>query len=162
TGFIESRDHLWVIKSAPHGSKKFIMGRLVSFFISGIPMALIPSIIVVLILGIEPIFILASFSYSYILLCCTVMVSVGVMAINPNYENTRSRAFAMNAFIIGIIVFATSFFSLIVGLFYFGEQLLLGPIGLVGGIVILTVLPLVLMGFLMSWLGTKILARPER
>ncbi|MHA2141213.1 MAG: hypothetical protein ACXADC_01920 [Candidatus Thorarchaeota archaeon] len=162
TGFIESRDHLWVIKSAPHGSKKFIMGRLVSFFISSIPMALIPSIIVVLILGIEPIIILAIFFYSYTLLCCTVMVSVGVMAINPNYENTRSRAFVINALIIGIIVFTTSFFSLIVGILYFGEQLLLGPIGLVGGIVILTTLPLVLMGFLMSWLGTKILARPER
>jgi hypothetical protein len=162
TGFIESRDHLWVIKSAPHGSKKFIMGRLVSFFISGIPMALIPSVIVVMILGIEPISVLALFFYSYTLLCCTVMVSVGVMAINPNYENTRSRAFVMNALIIGIIVFATSFFSVIIGILYFGEQLLLGPVGIVGGIVILTALPLALMGFLMSWLGIKILARPER
>jgi len=162
TGFIESRDHLWVIKSAPHGSKKFIIGRLVSFFISGIPMALIPSVIVVMIIGIEPISVLALFLYSYTLLCCTVMVSVGVMAINPNYENTRSRAFVMNALIIGIIVFATSFFSLIIGILYFGEQLLLSPVGIIGGIVILTALPLVLMGFLMSWLGIKILARPER
>ncbi|MFW9799330.1 MAG: hypothetical protein ACFFD9_02760 [Candidatus Thorarchaeota archaeon] len=162
TGFIESREHLWMIRSAPHGSKKFIMGRLVSFFVSGIPMALIPSIIVVLILGIESSFILTLFLYSYTLLCCTVMVSVGVMAINPNYENTRSRAFVTNAFIIGIIVFATSFLSLIIGILYFGEQLLLSPIGAVGGIVVLTTLPLALIGFLMSWLGSKILARPER
>lgn len=70
------------------------------------------------------------------------MVSVGVMAINPHYENTRFRAFAMNAAIIGIIVFGTTFLSIIVGVVYLGEQLLLGSIGLVGGIVLLTVPPL--------------------
>lgn len=162
TGFIESKDHLWVIKSAPYGSKKFIMGRLVSYLISGIPMALIPSIVVVLIIRVEPIFVLGLFLYSYVLLTCTVMVSVGVMAINPNYETTRSRAFALNAAIIGIIVFGTTFLSIIVGVVYLGEQLLSSPFGLVGGIVLLTVFPLVLMGLTMTLIGIKVLARPER
>lgn len=162
TGFIESKDHLWVIKSAPFGGKKFITGRLVSYFISGLPMAIIPSIAVALITGIELVFILGMFLYSYTLLCCTVMVSVGIMAINPNYENTRSRAFAVNAAIIGIIVFGTSFLSIIVGILYLGDQLLLSPLGLVGTIVILTVLPLLLIGLLMSWVGIKFLARPEK
>ncbi|NHJ12157.1 MAG: hypothetical protein EAX95_00690 [Candidatus Thorarchaeota archaeon] len=162
TGFIESKDHIWAIKNAPFGSKKFITGRLVSYFVSGFPLALVPSIVVVLILGLEPAFILGLFAYSYALLCCTVMVSVGVMSINPNYENTRSRAFAVNTLIISAIVFGTTFVSLIVGFVYLGELLLSGSLGLVGAIVALTVLPLAATGLLMSWVGIKALARPER
>jgi hypothetical protein len=161
TGFIESKDHLWIIKSAPHGSVEFVKAKLVSFFISAAPLALIPSVIVGLLMGLEVMSILLMFVYGYCLLCCSIMVSVGVVAVNPTFENTRSRSYILNSLATGVIILSALVTSLLLGFFYFGTALLDG-LGLLGSIVLLTVPPLAIVGTLVSWLGAKRLGRPSK
>jgi len=160
TGFIESKDHLWIIKSAPHGSIEFVEAKLVSFFVSAAPLALIPSIVVGLIMALEAQFILLMFIYGYCLLCCSIMVSVGVVAANPTFDNTRSRSYILNSLATGLIILSALIASLLVGIFYFGPTLLEG-LGLLGSIVLLTVTPLAIVGTLLSWLGARRLGRPS-
>lgn len=160
TGFIESKDHLWIIKSAPHGSIEFVEAKLVSFFIASAPMALIPFIVLGLLTGLEVQFILLMFVYGYCLLCCSIMVSVGVVAANPTFENTRSRSYIMNSLATGVIILSALISSLLIGVLYFGPTLLEG-LGLIGTIVLLTVAPLAIVGILLSWLGARRLGRPS-
>lgn len=161
TGFIESKDHLWVIRSAPYGSKEFVMSRLVSFLISAIPMALIPTIIVALITGLGPLFSFLMFLYVYAMLCCSIMVSIGVMAMNPNYESTRSRSFIMNGMISGAIIICTALVALIIGITQL-SHLLVQTSDIIGFIILLTFLPQLLVGTIMTLVGTRSLARPEK
>ena len=42
-GFLESKDQLWIIKSAPNGVRKFAKARIIGSFILILPMAIIPS-----------------------------------------------------------------------------------------------------------------------
>ena len=160
TGFIESKDHLWIIKSAPYGSVEFVEAKLVSFFISAAPIALIPSIVVGLLVGLEVQFILLMFVYGYCLLCCSLMVSVGVVAANPTFENTKSRSYIMNSIATGVIILSALISSLLIGVLYFGPILLEG-LGLIGTTVLLTVAPLSIVGTLLSWLGARRLGRPS-
>ena len=160
TGFIESKDHLWIIRSAPYGSIEFVEAKLVSFFISAAPMALIPSIVVGLLMGLEVQFILLMFVYGYCLLCCSIMVSVGVVAVNPTFETTRSRSYILNSLATGVIVLSALMASLLFGFFYFGPTLLEG-LGLLGSIVLLTIVPLGIIGPLLSRLGARQLGRPS-
>ena len=160
TGFIESKDHLWIIRSAPHGSIEFVKAKLVSLFISAAPIALIPSIVVGLLVGLEVQFILLMFIYSYCLLCCSIMVSIGVVAANPTFETTRSRSYILNSLATGLIILIALITSLLLGFIYFGPALLEG-LGLLGSIVLFTVTPLVIVGPLVSWLGARRLGRPS-
>ncbi len=160
TGFIESKDHLWIIRSAPHGSIEFVEAKLVSFFISAAPIALILSIVVGLVMGLELMSILLMFVYGYCLLCCSIMVSIGIVAANPSFENTRSRSYILNSLATGLIILIALMTSLLLGFFYFGTALLDG-LGLLGSIVLLTVPPLAIVGTLVSWLGAKRLGRPS-
>ncbi|MGY5872457.1 MAG: hypothetical protein RTV72_09445 [Candidatus Thorarchaeota archaeon] len=159
TGFIESKDHLWVIRSAP-SSVEFVEAKLVSFFISAAPLALIPSVIVGLLMGLEVMSIFLMFTYSYCLLCCSIMVSIGVVAANPTFETTRSRSYILNSLATGLIILGAIISTLLLGILYFGPTLLEG-LGLLGSIVLLTVTPLVIVGTLLSWLGARRLGRPS-
>jgi hypothetical protein len=161
TGFIESRDHVWIIKSAPYGSSDFVRAKVVSFFITAIPMVAITSIIVGLIMGLGAQFILLMFIYGYCLLCFSIMVSVGVVASNPTFENTRSRSYILNSLATGIIIIGVLISSLLVGILYFGT-ILLEELGLLGTIVLLTTLPLGIAGSLLCWFGARNLGRPSK
>ncbi len=160
TGFIESKDHLWIIRSAPHGSVEFVEAKLVSFFISAAPLALIPSVIVGLLMGLEVMSIFLMFTYCYCLLCCSIMVSIGVVAANPTFETTRSRSYILNSLATGLIILGAIISALLLGFLYFGPTLLEG-LGFLGSIVLLTVTPLVIIGPLLSWLGARRLGRPS-
>jgi len=101
-GLLDSRDQLWILKSTPRGVPKFIVARVISYMMMGIPYALFPAIFAGLLLN---------FSLAHILLICTfvysivlggIFVGVGITAMNPSYEDTSSGAFIINQ--IGTIV----------------------------------------------------------
>ncbi|MHA2084710.1 MAG: hypothetical protein ACXABD_13215, partial [Candidatus Thorarchaeota archaeon] len=43
-GLLDSRDQLWILKSAPRGVPKFLLARVLSYMMIGIPYAFLPSI----------------------------------------------------------------------------------------------------------------------
>jgi hypothetical protein len=101
-GLLDSRDQLWILKSAPRGVPKFIVARVLSYMIVGIPYALIPAIFSGLLLNfpLTDILLVCGFVYSIVL--GGIFVGVGITSINPSYEDTSSGAFVINQ--IGTIV----------------------------------------------------------
>lgn len=101
-GLLDSRDQLWILKSAPGGVTKFIVARVISYMMIGIPYALFPAIFTGLLLNfaIADILLVCTFVYSIVM--CGIFVGVGITAMNPSYEDTSSGAFVINQ--IGTII----------------------------------------------------------
>ncbi|MHA1960331.1 MAG: hypothetical protein ACW99U_08880 [Candidatus Thorarchaeota archaeon] len=170
TGFLESKDQLWIIQSAPSGASRFMRARLVSGFLMAIPLSLIPSITISFMFGLEPLMALQVAVSSYIIVCGAVMVSMGITAQNPNYEDTKSPAhqsvligsvmlvqFTMIAPLFIDIFFAIALniniFRVIENLFgvdgFWFTQAIMGPVALL------------LVGGLMLYLGVRSLGKVE-
>ena len=115
-GFLESKDHLWVIKSAPRGVTRFISARVTEAFLLGIPIALTPVIIVSYLLALGPLYFVIMLTHTYLVLCGSILLSVGITSLNPAYENTKSSAFHVNSFGSVIIIMITLILGLIGGI----------------------------------------------
>ena len=95
-GFLDSKDQLWILKSAPSGVEKFVKARITESMIFALPMAAISTLIVSYIVGlgvIESIIVLTNACLS---LYGAIMIATGITANNPNYEDTKSKAFKGN------------------------------------------------------------------
>lgn len=154
-GFLESRDHLWILKSAPSGVSKFLISKVINGFLFAIPIVMAPVIIITLMLSLTVVNFAIMLVYSYVILCCTILVGIGVTAANPAYEDTKSSAFhvdmvatlicSMFAIILGFVLEFTS------GIFL--DNVILG--------MIVAVLPIVIVGPLVLSLGALRLSRSE-
>jgi hypothetical protein len=92
TGFLESKDQLWIIRSAPHGASRFMRARLATGFLMAIPLALTPAVAISILFNLNLLTAIQTFISSYVVVCGAVMVSMGITAQNPNYEDTKSSA----------------------------------------------------------------------
>lgn len=101
-GLLDSRDQLWILKSAPGGVPKFIVARVISYMMVGIPYALFPAIVSGLLLNFSLADILLVCTFVYSIVLGGIFVGVGITAMNPSYEDTSSGAFIINQ--IGTIV----------------------------------------------------------
>jgi hypothetical protein len=95
-GLLDSRDQLWILKSAPRGVSKFLLARVLSYMMIGIPYAFLPSIFtgVILNLALADMLLVCMFVYSIVV--GGIFVGVGITASNPSYEDTSSGAFVIN------------------------------------------------------------------
>jgi len=101
-GLLDSRDQLWILKSAPRGVPKFIVARVISYMMIGIPYALLPAIFTGLLLSFTLADIMSVCMFVYSIVLGGIFVGVGITAMNPSYEDTSSGAFIINQ--IGTIV----------------------------------------------------------
>ncbi len=92
TGFLESKDQLWIIRSAPKGASRFMKARVATGFLMAIPLSLMPTIAMTFMFNLPLITALQIFVVAFIVVCGAVMVSMGITAQNPNYEDTKSSA----------------------------------------------------------------------
>ncbi|UCE11484.1 MAG: hypothetical protein JSW61_06010 [Candidatus Thorarchaeota archaeon] len=170
TGFLESKDQLWIIRSAPSGASRFMRARLASGFLLAFPLSLAPSVVVSVMFALEPLMALQMIASSYIIVCGAVMVSMGMTAQNPNYEDTKSPAhqsvligsMLLTQFTLIAPLFIDIFFSIALDVnifrvienifgvdgFWF-TQAIMGPVALL------------LMGGLMLFLGVRSLGKVE-
>jgi hypothetical protein len=90
TGFLESKDQLWIIQSTPKGVSRFVKSRLVSSFLIVLPLTVIPATAVTL--SVQGTFFdfLMVLGLGYLAIIGGVLVSTGITARNPNYEDTKS------------------------------------------------------------------------
>jgi hypothetical protein len=95
-GLLDSKDQLWILKSAPMGVPKFIVARVISYMMIGLPYAFFPAFFTGYLLNftISEILVVCIFVYSIVL--GGIFVGVGITAINPSYEDTSSGAFIIN------------------------------------------------------------------
>lgn len=107
TGFLESKDQLWIIQSAPRGASRFVKARLVMAAIADVFLTLIVVVGMTFILGLGAVDALLLLGFGFMVVIGSSLVAIGVTARNPNYEDTKSPAHQANMMAsIGIPMFA--------------------------------------------------------
>ncbi len=170
TGFLESKDQLWIIRSAPKGASRFMKARVATGFLMAIPLSLMPTIAMTFMFNLPLITTLQIFVVAFIVVCGAVMVSMGITAQNPNYEDTKSSAhqtvlitsMLLTQFTLIAPLFAAIFLDIGLGfsLFQFMESIF----GLDGFMLVeMTIGPafLLLLGVLMVFRGIRSLGSVE-
>ncbi len=96
TGFLESKNQLWIIQSAPRGASRFIKSRLAMAAVADVFLTLIVATTMSIILGLGVVDALLLFGFGFMIVIGSSMVAIGVTARNPNYEDTKSPAHQAN------------------------------------------------------------------
>jgi hypothetical protein len=170
TGFLESKDQLWIIRSAPKGASRFMRARIATGFMMAIPLSLVPTLAMTFMFNLVPLMALQIFVTAFVVVCGSVMVSMGITAQNPNYEDTKSSAhqtvlissMMLTQFTLIAPLFATIFLDIGLGFNLF--RAMESIFGLSGFIVVEMLLGpalLLLVGGLMLVLGTRSLGKVE-
>lgn len=97
-GFLESKSQLWIIKSAPGGAWKFAKARVAESLLLAIPLAIVPSVAVSIVFRFGVIEFVAMMAYTWWSISVAILLSTGITANNPAYEDQKSSAFYMNTF----------------------------------------------------------------
>ncbi len=95
-GFLESRDQLWMIQSAPKGTSTYIVARLVQATLLLIPCAIIPATVVSLFVQFTVMEVFLLFTIPLCMGIGSALVAIGVTASRPTYEDTNSAGFKSN------------------------------------------------------------------
>lgn len=154
-GFLESKDQLWIIKSAPHGAKKFAKARLTESLLLVIPIALIPSIAASLIFGFNILEMIAIIAYAYWSSCGAVLLCIGITSINPAYENQKSSAFYINTFASIFLILLGMLVALYISL---SVSMIITNLGL---FIIAMSTPLVVIGFVIYLIGVSRMSKAD-
>jgi magnesium-transporting ATPase (P-type) len=169
TGFLESKDQLWMIQSAPKGASHFMRARLVSGLLIAVPLALVPTTLVAFMFGMTAFEFLLLLVSSCLIVWGAVMVSMGMTARNPNYEDTKSPGYqtiimgAMMLTVFSVMApILLDLFSFLAGfsVFDFLESAF-GTTGLRLFMIFSGPVCVLLVGALMMNLGVRSLSRPE-
>jgi len=157
-GFLESQDQLWIMKSAPNGVAKFVKARLAEAFLFAIPLAILPSVVVSIIaeLGIGDLLLILG--NTYVMICGGVLVATGITANNPTYEDTKSSAFTTNKMVSMMIISFTPQGILFAAIFFRASWVLEN----IMYFVLANSIPIVLIGLILCFIGTRRLARSEK
>ncbi|UCE09148.1 MAG: hypothetical protein JSW61_09205 [Candidatus Thorarchaeota archaeon] len=111
-GFLESKSQLWIIMSAPRGAWKFAKARITQSLLLSIPLAIIPSVPVVVLFGFGVAEFLALVAFTWWTISGAVLLSTGVTANNPAYEDQKSTAFYVNTFASIVLIMIVMILSL--------------------------------------------------
>ena len=120
-----------------------------------IPIAIVPSVAVVFVFGFGLIEFVALIAYVWWATSGAVLLSTGITANNPAYENQRSSAFYVNTFASVSLVMAIMLVSLFAG---FGMLVEFGNLPL---FMVATSTPLVAVGLLVYLVGIGRLSRVD-
>jgi hypothetical protein len=168
TGFLESKDQLWIIQGAPSGGSRFVKSRIASQALICVPLAVIPSAVIYFIMETTVIEFVLLLGLGYIAVVGGMLVATGVTARNPNYEDTKSPAHQANVMtsvmlaefsIIGVMM-VDIFLAIGLNIDFFGILRSIFGNAMVGITVTGLIVQWTLAGLLV-WSGIKYLSRPE-
>jgi hypothetical protein len=170
TGFLESKDQLWIIQSAPSGASRFVKSRIASQAIISIALALIPSVILYFMMNLTVLEFTTLLGLGYVAVIGGMLTATGVTARNPNYEDTKSPAHQANVMtsvmlaefsIIGVM-FADIFLTIGTGIDFFGMIAdFFGPGNMMVGMSIIGLLVQWIIAGVLVWSGIRYLSRPD-
>lgn len=169
TGFLESKDQLWIIQSAPHGASRYVKARLALAFLVLLPLTIIPVLIIALLNGLNIVISSGLFIFSYAIACGAAMFATGLTALNPHFEDTKSPEHIMNltmSMMVPQFLMMSPFLLILVGAITkipFNRILvnLFGFFGEASAWAITAAIPLLVISGLMVLMGTRILGQPE-
>ncbi len=97
--FLESRDQLWIIQSAPYGASRFVKARLATALLIAVPLSIIPTASLTFIANLSLMHFFGLLAYGYLLICSAVILGTGITALGPNYEDMKSPGYTRNLMI---------------------------------------------------------------
>jgi hypothetical protein len=170
TGFLESRDQLWIIQGAPDGAKRFVRSRVASQLIMVLPLVAIPTVFLTFILEMTIVELLLVFVCGYLAAAGGMLIATGITASNPNYEDTKSPAHQANIMtsvllaefsIIGVVI-TDLILTLVLHIDLFGLiGSILGPSNIMYGMTLMGVAVQWALGLIIVWRGIRSLSRPD-
>ncbi|MFW9794265.1 MAG: hypothetical protein ACFFEE_08185, partial [Candidatus Thorarchaeota archaeon] len=146
-GLLDSRDQLWILKSAPVGVPKFIVARVISYMMIGLPYAFFPAFFTGFILNFSLDVILLVYMFVYSIVLGGIFVGVGITAANPSYEDTSSGAFVINQIATIVIMMISVIASIVPGILIAVEQ------GVFGYALTIASIPTPIIGLVMLMIG---------
>ena len=169
TAFMESKDQLWIIQSTPSGVSRFIKARLVSSFIIAIPLSIIPALVISFLAAQGLTVLLFFLLYGYIVICGAILFAVGVTALNPNYEDTKSPEHQMNVITttmgVQFALFAPMIITMVGDIFGFPLfdflRSTVGSAGIPFAFALIGLVTLLTIGGFTIFIGANRLAKPE-
>ncbi len=169
-GFLESKDQLWIIQGTPSGVSKYVKSRIVTQALIGIALIIIPTIALTLLIEMTLFETLMLLGLGYMAIFGGMLVSTGVTAGNPNYEDTKSPAHQTNVMmsvliaefsIIGVML-VDMFVSIGLNIDFFGiVGNIFGPENIMFGMSFIGILVQWTIGGILVWKGIHSLSRPE-
>ncbi|MGD9395444.1 MAG: hypothetical protein PVJ05_03355 [Candidatus Thorarchaeota archaeon] len=170
TGFLESKDQLWIIQSAPSGASRFVKSRIASQALISIALALIPSVILYFMMNLTVLEFAKLLGLGYVAVIGGMLTATGVTARNPNYEDTKSPAHQANVMtsvmlaefsIIGVM-FADIFLTIGTGIDFFGMIAdFFGPGNMMVGMAVIGLVVQWIIAGVLVWSGIRYLSRPD-
>ncbi|TFG34040.1 hypothetical protein EU527_05415 [Candidatus Thorarchaeota archaeon] len=168
-GFLESQDQLWIIQGAPNGASKFVKSRIVTQAMIGIPLIFIPTTLLYFVLEMTFFELLALIGLGYMAIFGGMLISTGITAGNPNYEDTKSPAHQANLMtsvmlaefsIVGVL-FADMFLTIGLDIDFLGLVAnIVGPPNVMFGMSLIGLLVQWSLGALLVWIGIRKLSGP--
>lgn len=165
-GFLESKNQLWILQSAPRGASRYIKARLAMAAITDILMSCLLSLVLSLVLHFSLLEGFILFLITNIILFGSSMVAIGVTARNPNFEDVKSAAHKSNMLISMLLPIFVMVFT------FLGMMLLImSPLGAVMTsimteasfemlVILMGPLMVTVIGALLLWAGINSLTRP--
>ncbi len=170
TGFLESKDQLWIIQGAPSGASRYVKSRIASQALIGIPLAAIPSFVIYFMIEMTAFELVLLLGLGYLAVIGGMLMATGVTARNPNYEDTKSPAHQANMmtsvmlaeFSIMGVLFADIILTIATGIDFFGMLAnLFGPGNMMIGVSVIGLVVQWTIAALLVWSGIRYLSRPE-
>ncbi len=96
SGFLESKDQLWTIQSAPYGAERYVRAKAIQSLVLIIPVVFLPAILYTILLSLELIQVIFLVATSFMSCAGGALVGIGIAANNPTYEDTKSGAYRTN------------------------------------------------------------------
>jgi len=170
TGFLESKDQLWIIQSAPSGASRFVKSRIASQAMISIVLAVIPSVILYFMMSLTGFEFATLLGLGYVAVVGGMLMATGVTARNPNYEDTKSPAHQANVMmsvmiaefsIIGVM-FADIFLTIGTGIDFFGMiESIFGPGNMMFGVSVIGLVVQWVIAGVLVWSGIRYLSKPD-
>ncbi len=170
TGFLESKDQLWIIQSAPSGASRFVKSRIASQAMISIVLAVIPSVILYFMMSLTVFEFATLLGLGYVAVVGGMLMATGVTARNPNYEDTKSPAHQANVMmsvmiaefsIIGVM-FADIFLTIGTGIDFFGMiESIFGPGNMMFGVSVIGLVVQWVIAGVLVWSGIRYLSKPD-
>jgi len=170
TGFLESKDQLWIIQGAPSGASRYVKSRIASQALISIPLAAIPSFVIYFMIEMTVVELFLLVGLGYVAVVGGMLMATGVTARNPNYEDTKSPAHQANMmtsvmlaeFSIMGVLFADIFLTIGTGIDFFGMIMtIFGPGNMMIGVSVIGLIVQWTIAGILVWSGIRYLSRPD-
>ena len=170
TGFLESKDQLWIIQGAPSGASRFVKSRVATQAIIGVPLVVIPATAIYLMIQMTVVEFFVFLGLGYVAVVGGMLMATGVTARNPNYEDTKSPAHQANV-MMSVLLAEFSIMGVMLADIFLTIGLGIDFIGMIGNIfgrenimIGMSVMGLAvqwLIAGILVWSGIRYLSRPD-